>query len=95
MPKQYFVYILASQINGTLYIGVTNDLRRRLEEYLSGSVSSFTGKYKVNKLVYFEECNSALDAIAREKQLKNWHRLWKLNLINKTNPEWKDLTKDL
>ena len=92
--KKYYVYVLASQINGTLYIGVTNDLKRRIEEHKSGLIPGFTSKYKTTLLVYFEESNSATEAIAREKQLKNWHRLWKLNLINEANPEWKDLSED-
>ncbi len=93
--KRYFVYILASQINGTLYIGVTNNLKRRVEEHRSGSISSFTNRYQVTNLVYFEEVESAREAIAREKQLKNWHRLWKLNLINRFSSEWKDLSEIL
>ncbi len=89
--KSYFVYILASQKNGTLYIGVTNDLHRRMYEHRNGLIEGFTKKYGVHKLVYFEETPNIDDAIAREKQLKNWRRLWKLELINKANPEWKDL----
>ncbi len=92
--KKYFVYILASQINGTLYIGVTNNLKRRVEEHRLGVIPGFTSKYKVADLVYFEEADSAIDAISREKQLKSWRRLWKLNLINEFNPDWKDLSKD-
>lgn len=92
--KTYYVYILSSGINGTLYIGVTNDLRRRVDQHKQGLVDSFTKKYNVNQLVYYEDTNSIEAAIAREKQLKNWRRSWKTDLINKTNPEWRDLSSD-
>lgn len=87
----YFVYILASKKNGTLYIGVTNNLERRTLQHKSKETKSFTEKYNVNKLVYFEESQDVNEAIAREKQLKNWHRQWKINLIEQDNPEWNDL----
>ena len=89
---KYYVYILASQQNGTLYIGMTNNLRRRMEEHKQGLIPGFTQKYKVHLLVYFEEYNDPRDAIAREKQLKWWRRSWKLELIETFNPDWKDLT---
>lgn len=93
--KFYFVYILASKRNGTLYIGVTNDLVKRAWQHKNNLMDGFTKKYRVHILVYFEETPDVLSAIKREKQLKNWHRQWKINWINKHNPEWKDLYSDL
>ena len=93
--KYYFVYILASKTNGTLYIGVTSNIQRRLEEHINGLAESFTSKYGLKRLVYLEEYQNPTDAIKREKQLKNWKRLWKLNLINAQNPAWKDLSEDI
>ena len=93
--KSYFVYILASKANGTLYIGVTSNIQRRLEEHINGLAESFTSKYGLKRLVYLEEYQNPTDAIKREKQLKNWKRLWKLNLINAQNPAWKDLSEDI
>ncbi len=89
--KTYYVYILASKRNGTLYIGVTSDLKKRVYEHKSGKVESFTKKYKIDKLVYFEETQDIESAIIREKKLKDWKRKWKLELIEKTNPNWDDL----
>ncbi len=91
----YYVYILASGMNGTLYIGVTNDLIRRVWEHKEGLQDSFTKQYKVDRLVYFEMTDSAESAIRREKQLKNWHRDWKKNLIERENPFWEDLYPSL
>jgi putative endonuclease len=88
----YWVYILASRPNGTLYIGITRDLRTRLEQHRSGRGSEFVKKYRVNLLVHVEEFASPQEAIAREKQLKNWHRSWKIELIEKGNPGWSDLS---
>lgn len=93
--KTYYVYILTSQKNGTLYIGVTNNLDRRIYEHKNNLIEGFTKKYKVHTLVYFEEAPSIESAIAREKQLKNWRRYWKLELINNTNPNWNDLADEL
>lgn len=90
--KTYYIYILASKANGTLYVGVTNDLSRRNFEHITGRPGSFTQKYNVKRLVYFEETNDIDTAILREKQLKNWHRQWKINLIESTNPLWEDLS---
>lgn len=90
MTRSYYVYIAANNA-GTLYIGVTNDLQRRIEEHKQGAVPGFTQKYIIKKLVYFEESCRIDDAIAREKQLKNWHRDWKLNLIRAANPDLRDL----
>jgi len=93
--KSYYVYILASKRNGTLYVGVTSDLRKRIYEHQTGVVESFTKKYKVNKLVYFEETNDIESAIKREKNIKDWKRKWKLELIEEDNPTWCDLYHDL
>jgi putative endonuclease len=87
----YFVYILASQPHGTLYIGVTNDLRRRLEEHRAGEGGVFTKRYGVKTLVWHELHGDALTAIQREKSLKRWPRDWKQNLIERDNPHWQDL----
>jgi len=89
--KQPCVYILASQERGTLYIGVTSDLITRLWQHRSGQVKGFTSKYRVHRLVRFELFDSMYEAIAREKQLKRWHRRWKTNLIEGENPRWEDL----
>jgi len=90
--KTYFVYILASGHHGTLYIGITNDLRIRLEHHRSGRGSKFVSKYRVYRLVYVEAFTSPLEAIAREKQLKNWRRDWKIELIERENLDWRDLS---
>jgi putative endonuclease len=87
----YYVYILASRKNGTLYAGVTNDLARRTWEHREGLVEGFTKKYGVKILVYFEEFGDIGLAIHRESRLKKWKRPWKTDLIEKTNPEWRDL----
>ena len=91
---QYYVYILASKIRGTLYIGVTNDLQRRVYEHKMGLKKGFTFKYGVNKLVYFETFQDVNEAIDREKKLKKWNRAWKIELFEKENPSWQDLAKD-
>ncbi len=95
MPKNYYVYLLASKRNGTLYIGVTNDLERRIYEHKNHLIKGFTEKYNVHMLVYFEQTSNIEAALQREKQLKKWNRKWKLDLIESINPEWKDLSKDL
>lgn len=94
MIKTYFVYILASKRNGTLYIGVTNDLERRMYEHKNHLIKGFTEKYNVSILVYFEQTGEIEEGLKREKQLKKWNRKWKLDLIESVNPEWKDLSKD-
>lgn len=94
MPRQPVVYILASPNNRALYIGVTTDLGRRLEEHRQGS-SIHTSKYNIIKLVYVEEHETAPIAIDREKQLKRWRREKKISLIDAANPEWRDLTGDI
>ena len=91
--KEFYVYILASKARGTLYIGLTNNLARRDFEHAQGQAKSFTQKYNVKRLVYYETLNNSTEAIAREKQLKNWHRQWKINLIESMNPSWQDLSE--
>ena len=91
----HFVYILASKRNGTLYIGVTNNLLKRVDQHRNNLVEGFTARYGVHRLVYYEQYRNAGDAINREKQLKKWDRQWKLALIEKGNPEWRDLFDEL
>ena len=90
-----YIYILSSKSNTTLYIGVTSNLLKRVTEHKDGIGSLFTRKYNLNKLLYFEEFNDIRYAIEREKQLKRWHRGWKMNLIKSMNPNFKDLSYDL
>jgi putative endonuclease len=91
---QYYVYILASQVRGTLYIGMTNNLQRRVYEHKTGIKKGFTQKYGLNKLVYYETFQFVNEAIDREKNLKKWKRDWKIQLIEKENKPWLDLAKD-
>ena len=91
---QYYVYILASKKNGTLYIGMTNDLETRVLQHKQKINEGFTSKYNVINLVYFETFQYINDAIKREKQLKNWNRQWKINLIEEENKDWKDLSEN-
>lgn len=93
--NSYFTYILASKKDGVLYIGVTNNLIRRLKEHKRGKADGFTKKYFIHKLVYFEETSDIEIAINREKQLKKWNRKWKIELIEKENPNWEDLYEKL
>ena len=95
MHSRFYVYILASRYRGTLYIGVTNDLSRRMGEHKAGFVAGFTKRYGVHKLVYFEEFASILEARARERVLKRWRREWKFALGEALNPNWRDLTPNL
>ena len=88
---QYYVYIMASKRNGTLYIGVTSDLIRRIYDHRNDLLDGFTRKYRIHRLVYYEETNDIQEAIAREKQLKRWKRVWKVELIERDNPKWTDL----
>ncbi len=90
-----YIYIVSNKHRTVLYIGVTSNLRNRIAEHKEGTGSSFTTKYKVTDLVYFEEFIDINEAISREKQLKNWHREWKINLIKEMNPEMTDLFWDL
>lgn len=93
--EEYWCYILANKSNSVLYVGMTNNLKRRVAEHKEGSGSSFTTKYNVNRLLYFDGFQTAVQAISREKQLKNWHKEWKLNLIKEFNPELRDLFDDI
>ena len=93
--KQFFVYMLASQRNGTLYTGVTSDLLKRMYEHKEGKEEGFTKKYGVKNLVYFEPHENAEAAITREKRIKEWKRKWKLELIESVNPDWNDLYEDI
>lgn len=86
-----YVYMMASGYHGTIYIGVTSDLIRRVWEHRQGETEGFTKKYRVSMLVWFEDCESILAAIEREKQLKKWNRAWKIRLIEDSNPTWQDL----
>ncbi|MGH7807735.1 MAG: GIY-YIG nuclease family protein [Thermodesulfobacteriota bacterium] len=86
----YYVYIMASKKDGTLYIGITNNLIRRAHEHKNDLVEGFTKKYGIHNLVYYEQHNDIYTAIDREKKLKKWNRQWKINLIEKHNPNWKD-----
>ena len=92
MPPTYYIYILASRRHGTLYIGVTNSLQKRLQEHRTGKGSSFVKAYGIHRLVYVEFYERADEAIAREKQLKRWKRDWKIELIERENLEWRDLS---
>ena len=93
--KYYFVYILASKRNGTLYIGMTSDLTCRVGEHKSKEIEGFTKEYNVDKLVYYETYYYVNDAITREKQMKKWKRQWKIKLIEEENPDWDDLYDEL
>jgi len=87
----YFVYILAAKRNGTLYIGTTNNLIRRVHQHKHEVIKGFTKRYRIHLLVYYEVFDNPTEAIRREKQLKKWNRLWKLKLIESINPSWEDL----
>jgi putative endonuclease len=95
MERDPFVYILANGFRGTLYIGVTSDLPGRLWKHRTAATPGFTTKYSVYRLVYFEAFGDMESAISREKQLKRWHRQWKINLIEEGNPRWEDLAVNL
>lgn len=95
MSGTYYVYILASARNGTLYIGMTNDLVRRVYEHKQNAVPGFTRRYGVHKLVYFEQFDDPASAISREKAMKFWKRRCKLEKIEQTNPTWRDLYEDI
>ncbi len=93
--KEGYVYIMSNFKSTTFYIGVTNNLQRRIIEHREGAIPGFTQKYKLKYLVYYEVAGSMYNAIAREKQLKRWHREWKINLIRSVNPEMKDLSAEV
>ncbi|MGB7957251.1 MAG: GIY-YIG nuclease family protein [Minisyncoccia bacterium] len=94
MGKRYFIYILTNKPGGTLYIGITNDLARKIQEHRAGTFDSFTKKYKLHTLVYYEVYPTPMEAIQREKQLKHYNRSWKLRLIKTMNPEWRNLAPE-
>ena len=93
--KQPRVYILASKRNGTLYVGVTSDAARRVAEHRTDAIDGFTKRYGMHRLVYAEFYASMLDAISREKRIKKWRRAWKLDLIERANPDWRDLSGEI
>ena len=95
MSKNYYVYILASKQNGTLYTGITGNLAQRVYQHKKGLVEGFTKRYNLKILVHIEEYNNVHDAILREKQIKKWNRQWKIELIESHNPDWRDLYNDL
>lgn len=95
MERTYYVYILASKRNGTLYVGVTNDLARRVHEHRTGAIPGFTAKYGVKMLVWYETYGWIDEAITRETRIKGWRRAWKLKLIEEFNPHWSDLYETL
>jgi putative endonuclease len=93
--KAYYIYILTNQYNTVFYVGVTNNLIRRVYEHKNKLVKGFTSKYNLNKLVYYEVFSDVRDAIYREKQIKSWNRKKKIEMIEKFNPEWKDLYEEI
>jgi putative endonuclease len=95
MDKEYYVYILASKRNGTLYTGVTSDLVKRIWQHKHNLVEGFTKKYNVENLVYYEVHDTPEGAITREKHIKKWRRVWKLRLIEERNPQWRDLYEEI
>ena len=95
MDKQYYVYLLSNKPYGTLYTGVTSNLLQRIYQHKNGFVDGFSKKYALHHLVYYEVHSDIHEAILREKRIKRWHRQWKINLIEQTNPQWINLEKDL
>jgi putative endonuclease len=95
MNKTFCVYVVTNRRNGALYVGVTSDLPRRIWQHKQKEVAGFTARYGVDKLVYYQTCESAESAIQREKQLKKWSRSWKLRLIEEKNPDWRDLYEEI
>jgi putative endonuclease len=93
--NQYYVYIMASGYHGTLYIGMTGDLVKRVHQHREGAVAGFTADYKVRYLVWFEIHDDVQQALLREKRLKHWHRAWKIRLIEESNPRWEDLWEQI
>ena len=91
----FFVYLLASRRNGTLYVGMTDNLAQRVWQHKTGAIAGFTAKYQVKQLVWFETHETRESSFIRERQIKNWNRAWKLALIERTNPEWRDLADEL
>ena len=94
MQRAYYVYIMTNKPYGVLYVGVTSDIVNRASQHGQGLVDGFTKKYRLHKLVYYEVYDNPYDAIQREKRLKEWHRAWKIELIQRENPDWKDLSDE-
>ena len=92
--SEYYVYILASRKKGKLYTGITKNLKERTSEHRNDFLKGFTERNKVKKLIYYEQCDDKESAVLRERQLKKWNKIWKAKLIEKFNPEWKDLSED-
>jgi putative endonuclease len=95
MPKSFWTYIMASEKNGTIYIGHTDDLPRRVWQHQNGDIPGFTSKYDCKHLVWAEAHDTREEAFTRERQLKEWRRAWKIQLIERSNPEWRDLSRDI
>ena len=95
LTRSYFVYLLSSGRNGTLYVGVTNDLTKRVWQHKQGLVEGFTKRYGIKMLVWYQQTESIEAAIVREKQIKKWNRDWKIELIEKNNPQWRDLYEEI
>jgi putative endonuclease len=95
LTQSYYVYLLTSSRRGTLYVGVTNDLLKRVWQHKQGLVEGFSKRYRIRTLVWYEQTDSIESAIVREKQIKKWNRAWKIELIEANNPDWKDLYKDV
>ena len=91
MTRQYFVYIMVSRSGNALYTGMTNDLRKRVEQHQLGNTGAHTQKYRIRKLVWFEIHDNLEQALLREKRIKRWHRQWKIELIESVNPTWRDM----
>ncbi|MBS0412374.1 MAG: GIY-YIG nuclease family protein [Proteobacteria bacterium] len=94
-PAVFYVYLLASRLNGTLYVGSTGDLRHRVDQHKAGELPGFTAKYGVDRLVWYETHPTREDAFRRERQIKEWKRVWKIHLIERDNPNWRDLAHGL
>ena len=94
MARQYYTYIMANKRNTVLYIGTSRNLEYRVWEHKHKIIQGFTSRYNITKLIYYEEFDMVMDAVAREKQLKNWHREWKINLIKSVNPDFNDLAAE-
>ena len=95
LTRSYFVYILSNRRHGTLYTGVTNDLVRRVHEHRQGDVEGFTSRYGLKRLVWYEPFDDIEQAILREKRIKRWRRHWKIQLVEKRNPDWRDLWEEI
>lgn len=93
--KKGFVYMMSNKKDGVLYIGVTSDIVKRIYEHKNGFVDGFTKQYNLKNLVYYEVYDDITEAVKREKQLKNWHREWKVELVNMQNPHWEDLYESI